>query len=87
MSYFLSYSPTNLMKGGNTINCEVNNKNRNKKSLNYIYIYIYPQHSASGCRLSLDSHYVGASHGCYSVLKGHINKRTLLNNVMRDSIV
>lgn len=39
MSYFLSYSPTNLMKGGNTINCEVNNKNRNKKSLNYIYIY------------------------------------------------
>lgn len=27
------------MKGGNTINCEVNNKNKNKKSFNYIYIY------------------------------------------------
>ena len=25
------------MKGGNTITCEVNNKNKNKKSFNYIY--------------------------------------------------
>jgi hypothetical protein len=35
MSYSLSYSPTNLTKGGNTIDCEVNNKNNN-----IIYIYI-----------------------------------------------